>query len=405
MIRSRFALALLAAASLFLCTRANADDFFTAIAAGSGGTVAGEGGPNIINITDDLIHEQSFFGTLFGQNMTASLTWGGVPGAIVFTENLSQTEATLRFPTTGFSTTFVGSDAGDLQQQIHDFIKGDGESAYAQFLKSMDQLSPVATLDGNPQASTALIADDVYTRFGIQNQQPTEYRSYSDGAYVSLTGDAGANREDGLNGSWAGFSLDTGARFGSHAALSFGTTLAYRNTEDSQAYTVAEEVALPITFINNQGNGLSWQLIPWAFAGLSASYDQAAGGLLVGGGVTSSLAFHFNGLTLTLGDQASYTGNVSVDVDGYAFDTDIDQWLVKNGVEASYQFPGTPIFVAGGISNSNFLDHAAVPNYWTPTVGVGLAWGRFSSLQLSYQGDFAKGYNQNGADLSLVLVY
>jgi hypothetical protein len=390
---------------LMLADRTKADNFFDLIAVGSGGTTVADTGPNIIHLTDDLIGLNSSFVFLTGQNFNASLSWGGVPRAILFTENAAQTTATLTFPTTGFTTTFVGTSASDLQSQIHDFIKKDGDQAYAQFLKSMDQLSPVTTLDGNPQASTALIADDVFTRFGIQNQQPTDYRSYSDGAYIGLAAVGGSSRADDLNGSWADVTIDSGVRFGSHVALSFGTTVAYRNTADSEAYTVAEEVALPITFINNHGNGLSWQVAPWAFAGLSASYDQAAGGVLVGGGGTSSLALHLDGLTLTLGDQISYTGNVSVDVDGYGFDTDIDQWILKDGLEAGYQFPGTPFFVDGGVAYSNFLRHAAVPNYWTPTLGVGVTMGRFSSIQISYQGDFAKHYNQNGGEVAFVLVY
>jgi hypothetical protein len=390
---------------LIMAGRTMADDFFNLVAVGSGGTTVANTGGNIIHLTDNLIGLNSSFILLAGQNVSASMSWGGVPNAIRFTENAAQTIATLSFPTTGFTTTFVGTSASDLQSQIHDFIKGDGEKAYAQFLKSMDQLSPVATLDGNPQSSTALIATDVFNRFGVQNQQPTEYRSYSDGAYVGLSAEGGSSRADGLDGSWAGATIDTGARFGSHVALSFGTTLAYRNTEGSEAYTVAEEVALPITFINNSGNGISWQVAPWGFAGLSASYDQAAGGVLVGGGGTSSLALHLNGLTVTLGDQISYTGNVAVNVDGYGFDTDIDQWILMNGLRASYQSPGTPFFVEGGIAYCNFLDRAAVPNYWAPTLGVGVAMGRFSSIQISYQGDFARQYDENGGELTFVLVY
>jgi hypothetical protein len=390
---------------LMMASRTMADEFFNAVGVGSSLTVVAEGGGNIIHLTDNLINFNSSFAQLNGQSMNAYLSWGGVPNAIQFSENALHTVATLTFPTTGAFANFSGLNASDLQNEINDFIKGDGENAYAQFLKSMDQLSPVATLDGNPQSSNALIATDVFNRFGVQNQQPTEYRSYSDGAYVGLSADGGSIRADGLDGSWAGFSLDTGVRFGSHVALSFGTTLAYRNTEDSQAYTVAEEVALPITIINNRGNGISWQVAPWAFAGLSASYDQAAGGVLAGGGGTSSLALHLNGLTITLGDQISYTGNVAVSVDGYSFNTDIDQWILKDGLDASYQFPGTPFFVQGGIAYSNFLDRAAVPNYWTPTLGVGVAMGRFSSFQISYQGDFARQYNQNGAELAFVLVY
>jgi hypothetical protein len=392
-------------ALLSLASRTRADNFFNVLSEGSGGTIVTGSGPNIIHLTDNLISLNGPFVSLIGQNVTTTMSWGGVPDAVKFTENAAGTSATLSFPTTGFSTTFTGSNPIDLQNEVHDFIKGDGEKAYAQFLQSMNQMSPVATLDGNPQSSTALISTDVFTRFGINNQQPTAYAGLSDGAYIALSGSGGDIRAAGLNGTWAGFSLDSGVRLGSHVALSFGTTLAYRDTENSEAYTVAEEVALPITFIDCNENGISWQVAPWAFGGLSASYDQAAGGILVGGGGTSSLAWHFNGLTVTLGDQVSYTGNVSVSVEGYSFDTDIDQWILKNGIDAMYQFPGTPLFVDASMTYSNFLDRAAVPDYWTPSVGVGLAWGRYSSIRFSYQGDFAGNYNQNGGDIVFVLVY
>lgn len=397
---------LFAALSFFLMAgQTRADNFFNVEAVGSGGTVVSSSGPNIIHLSDNLISLDGPFFALTGQNMTASMTWGGVPNAIRFTENSGGTTATLSFPTTGFTTTFVGSDPDDLQNQIHNFIKGNGEQAYARFLQSMNQLSSVAPLDGNPQSSTALIADDVFTHFGMENQQPTVSTGLSDGAYIGISGNGGEARTAGLNGTWADFALDTGVRFGSNIALNFGTTLAYRDTEGSEAYTAAEEVALPVTFIVNHGDGLSWQVTPWGFAGLAWSEDEAAGGILVGGGGTSSLALHLGGLTLTLGDQISYTGNVSVNYAGYAFDTVIDQWILKDGLDAAYQFPGTPFFVEAGIAYSNFLHQAAIPDYWTPTIGGGLAFGQYSSLKVSYQGDFARKYNQNGGIISLVIVY
>jgi hypothetical protein len=382
-----------------------ADDFFNITAIGSGGAVASSSGGNIIHLTDNLISLNSSFITLAGQNVNSTLSWGGIPDAVLFSENASQTVATIYFPTTGYAHTFTGANAADLQNQIHDFLKGNGDKAYANFLQSMNRYSAVATLDGNPQSSTALISTDVFTHLGIQNQQPTDYVHYSDGAFIGISADGGLTRADGLNGTWVDANIDSGIRFGSHVALSLGTTLAFRNTESSQAYTVAEELALPITLINANGNGLSWQVAPWAFAGLTASYDQAAGGILVGGGGTSSLAFHYRGLTLTLGDQISYTGDVDANVDGYAFDTDIDQWILKNGLDAMYQIPGTPLFVEGGITYSNFFRPAAVPDYWTPTAGVGLAMGKYSCVRFEYQGDLANHYTQTGGEIQFVVVY
>ncbi len=361
------------------------------------------GGANLINLTNNLINGQGSFAPLAGQNFTGTLSYGGIPNALVFTENAAQTQATITIPVTGFTRTFVGSSASDLQNQIENFLKKDGEEAYAQFLSAVNQDSAVAMLDGNPQASTAVIANDLFTRFGLHNEQSTEYGS--GGTYFGINFNGGTTRADDLNGTWAEFTFNTGARFTNNVALDFGTALDYRNVANSEAYTIAEEVALPITIFNNSGNGISWQVTPWGFGGLAASYDQVAGGILVGGGATSSLALHLGPITLTLGDQIDYTHGVDISYDGYSFNTDLDQWIFQNGGDAAFQVPGTPFFVDAGITYSNFLRKAAVPNYWSPTAGAGIAFGGHSSLRFSYEGDFGKGYNANGGQVTLVLSY
>ena len=382
-----------------------ADDFFNLFATGSGGTVVAESGRNIINLSNNLVSLNSSFIFLAGQNVNASLTWGGVPNAVRFTENAAGTNASISFPSTGFTQTFVGTNPIDLQNQIENFIKHDGEKAYAEFLNQMNQLSTVASLDGNPQAATALISTDVFERFGTRNEQPTQTVQYSSGAYIGLSGDGGVTRASGLNGTWGDFSLDLGIRFGNNLALSFGTLGVYREVASSESYTVAEEVALPVTIINNSGNGLSWQITPWGFGGLDASYDQAAGGILVGGGGTSSFSLQLGPVTLTLGDQIAYNGNVNVKVDGYDFDTVINQWILKNGIDAKFQIPRTPIFIDGGVAYSNFLHHAAVTDYWSPEAGVGVAFGPGSSLRVGFSGDYARNYNNTGGEITLVLTY
>ena len=96
---------------LIMAGRTMADDFFNLVAVGSGGTTVANTGGNIIHLTDNLISLNSSFILLAGQNINASMSWGGVPNAIRFTENAAQTVATLSFPTTGFTTTFVGTSA------------------------------------------------------------------------------------------------------------------------------------------------------------------------------------------------------------------------------------------------------------------------------------------------------
>jgi hypothetical protein len=398
-------LVFLAAAMFFVHgSRLLATDFFGVTATGGGNTVT-VGGSNLINLTDNLINEESTFASLAGTNLTGTLSYGGIPNALVFTENAAQTSATITIPITGFTKTFVGTSSSNLQSQIKDFLMKDAEQAYAQFLEAVNERSAVATIDGNPQASTALIADDLFTRFGLHNEQSTDLKSAGGGTYLGVNFNGGMIRADDLDGTWAEFTFNTGMRITDNVGLCFGTAVDYRDEAGSDAYTVAEEVALPVTFINNHDFPISWQVTPWAFGGLAASYDQVAGGILVGGGATSSLALHMGPVTLSLADQINYDHGVDVAYDGYGFDTNLDQWIFKNGVDGAFQLPGTPIFVDASIAYSNFLRDAAVPNFWSPSAGVGVSLSRFSSLKISYEGDFGKGYNANGGQVALVLSY
>jgi hypothetical protein len=63
------------------------------------------------------------------------------------------------------------------------------------------------------------------------------------------------------------------------------------------------------------------------------------------------------------------------------------------------------VFVDGGVAYSNFLRRAAVPNYWTPSLAVGLMIGPSSSIRIGYTGDFGKRYNNSGGEAVLVVAY
>lgn len=399
-----------AAAVLALATAAaKAEDFFTLSAVGTSNTVVNAQGANVIDLANNLVNEKDQFSSLAGQGITGTLTYGGVPDAIVFTENAGQTSATLTIPSTGFTKTFTGTSSSDLQNQIENFIKTDGANAYSQFLLKVDDLSPVASIDGNPQASTAIIADNAFERFGWQPTENQEVINSAHSGYtLSVYSQAGMTRADGFNGNYADVSVAGNWQLADNIAFSAGTILAYRTVSSSAVYTVGEVLGLPITILgtpHNQNNGLSWQVTPWGFAGLSASYDQAEGTLLVGGGGTSSLALRMDDFIFTLADQANYTGNTTVEVDNYSFDVPIDQWIVKNGGQVAWEPNNGSFIFDAGIAYSDFLHHAAIPNYWTASGGVGIKLGEHTILRADYLGDFADHYTSSGGEVSLLVAF
>ena len=366
--------AIFAAALALAAPAARAADFFSVDAMGGSGATVTAGGSNIINLANNLINEQQQFAALAGQGFSASINYGGVPSAVVFTENPSQTQATLSIPLTGFTKTFTGASASDLQTQIKDFVESDGESAYSQLILAIDKESAVAAIDGNPQSSTAYLADDAFNHYGLLATQTGQMQDPDHNSQFTIDGGGGTSRAEGFDGNFANFDIGSQWDINGSVAIATDTAFLYRSVSSSEVYTVGQNLGIPITIIPRQGtdSGLRWQITPWGFIGLSASYDQAVGTLLVGGGGTSSLSLRTGDLTFTLADQADYIGNAAVHVDDYNFDVPIDQWIVKNGGDVSWQILGSPWFIDGGAAYSNFLHHAAIPNYWTAFGGA--AW-------------------------------
>ena len=166
-------------ASIFICallcisgvTRAVAGDLFTINA------VTTDGGPSlnqtvgsssVLDLVQNAVDAQNSFAPFAGRGYSASLQYAGVANAMSFNIKSAGTSATLQIPSTGFSKTFTGTSRDDVNSQITAFLKTDGESEYAKFLKAMDEQSTVAVSDGNPNSSTAMMASETFpiTRSG-----------------------------------------------------------------------------------------------------------------------------------------------------------------------------------------------------------------------------------------------
>jgi len=397
--QSRFTLA--AAVFLLSAGICRADDFFQLMATGTGGTTVNAQGGNVIDLVNHLINENNQFNSLAGQGFTSTLTYGGVKNAAVFTENSAGTQATLTFPSTGFTKTFTATANESLETEIEDFIKQDGADAYGDFLRSINRLSPVAEIDGNPQASTAVIADEAFSDFGFDPVAAGRHGEFR------ITGDGGSASAAGLDGYFAQLQMTDDFALCDCVSLTWSLGGEYRVMGDSEAYTVGMILGLPIAIAHQEPHdGFAWEITPWGFGGLSASVDQAAGDVLVGGGGTSSMDYRLGPFVFTLADQISFAGSIGVSYGNYSFDVPINQWITKNGVDVAFSPLGGFGFIDGGISLTDFLSHAAVPDYWSPEVGVGLNLGKGSYLRVAYQGDFGQqGYKANGVDVILALRY
>jgi hypothetical protein len=383
---------------------ARAGSFFDLSANSSSGQTVTVTGSNLITLSNNLLKAQNEFSSLNGQTYSASLTYGGVPNAVKFASNSTGTSVTLSLPTIGFSQTFTGTDRSNVEHQIRDFIEKNGSNEYARFLQSLDQISPVATNDGNPQAANEYFQTEAFTHFGLQ---PTDvFDAHLAGkAQFSITSTGGSFTTEYANGTFVTIDPSTLWQFNPNIGLEMSVPIEYRDTENASTYTVGYEIGLPISLIPATGkNGFAWRVTPWGFGGVTGSADLVAGGVMAGGGGSNTVDLRLGDIVLTMGNQIGYTTGIPVGVDKYSFDTRVTQWVLKNGGKITYS-PKGPFFVDVGVTYSHLFDKAAVPDYWTPTAGIGVKFNERSGLRVGYSGDFGHGYRNNGGEADFYLTY
>jgi hypothetical protein len=399
-------------ALMVLVSIARADAPFVLSAQSTSGTPQSvtASGSSVVNLVRDVIKDQGAFSGFSNESSTATLRYGGVNNAIDFSKNAAGTSATVAIPAIHFQKTFTGNSSHDVERQIEDFARKNGASIYGDFLKSINQHSPIGVTDGNPLAATALLADYSYTQFGLT---PAPFAFENPMQKLDATAEprwrfdswGGYAHSDAGSGYFAGGAFALDFRFGSRVGLTLATPFTYRNVEGANIFNVGEEASLPILAIVPKGDrSLSWLLTPTLMAGASGSLDAAAGGTFAGGGLTSSLSYQIATFTFTLADQLDYFHGFPIDAGRYKFDTNLDQEVLKNGLKVTKIFNNS-LFVDASITRSDFLQRADIDHYWTPGAGFGLRFGQNAGLRIGYFGDFGHRFTANGGNVTFYLNY
>jgi hypothetical protein len=377
--------AIVIALALGLSTAASARDLFILEAGG-----AVETGHDLEEIVDDfLLREGAFSGLPLAT--TATLDYLGVANAIRF-EATSPTSVVVVIPSTGFSRAFVGTSPDDVEDQIEEFFEDDGADELAEFYQETSSRTPLALLDGNPRATTALFARGAFDRFGLGalRSHRAEDLGHFD-LFVDASG--GGVDADPFDDLWvADASLTIGGDFDPGPGIYFTGIGQYRNYDKADIYDAGVELAIPIRILRpGRGNPLRWMLTPLVQTGGGASRDTLSGGYMVGGGGVNSLGMNLGPLELTIANSIFYYGGIDLgEVEGISIDTELDQWITRNGAKfAIYPLGAERLWLEGGASLSNFLGtHAAIDWYASPFAAVGVKFFDLLRLRVGWESDF-----------------
>ena len=395
--------AALLASLVLLTSHAHAEELFSLTATGDSTTVTGTGS-DVVDLAGDVIDSEGQFAPLAGSSFSGSLRYGGLDNAVLFTRNAAGTSATITIPSTGFSKTFTADNEDELEDQIRDFFEENGADAYANFLAEINKQTSLGVNDGNPLATTALLADIGFYRFGFLTRRPGDDNIPLPGGFdLSLAGGAQDYEDIDATGYFAQLGLAASLRLGDRVALTWANAFRYRDIEDAAVYQYGTTLALPIALITAADGGLSWRLTPAFVAGFGGSWDLAAGGILLGGQLTSSASIAAGGWTFVLANQVGFYEGTPIDISDFRFETDTSQVILKNGVQVVRDL-GDNAFIDVGIAYTNLLEDAFVEDYLSPSAGIGVRLGG-GVLRVGYRGDFADDFTNHGGNVSLVFSY
>ena len=387
---------------------AHAGDLFQ-LTASSSTTTVNAGSSSLINLVDHLTNNTQQFTPLANQTFGASLNYAGIPSAIQFSQSFDSSGnrvINLKVPSVGLNQTFSAA-SGSLSSQIRDYLKKDGLADLTAFQAVVDRSSPAGVVDGNPMAATALLEDAGYQEFALHATPfaMNGEKFTTDGGHLvsRYWADGGVLDAGGDTGNYVNLTLATEIQFNDFIGLSFTTPLRFQTLKSADIFSGGEIVGLPISILPARGGHWSWQVTPEIQGGAVGSQDLVSGGLLYGAQINSSLSYNIGGFTFTLADNAGYDHGANLDISGYKFNTRVNDFIFKNGLQASKSFGN--LFIDASGTWTNFSRQEYVDGYFTPEVGIGFRFGPKNSFgfRLGYIGNFGDNYNTNGGSAMLYL--
>jgi hypothetical protein len=416
----RFAVAFALVIFFHVATRAaRGQDLFSLTATGTSGggttTVASAGGNNVINLVKNLTNDQGPFTTVGNENYSGSLTYAGIKNAVTLgqtKDNSGNQIVTLKVPSIGLTHVFNSAN-GSITDQVRDYLKSEGLADLAAFQNFVNRSTPVGEVDGNPMAFTSMMTDAGYFQLAAQRGEGEA----NGGKFTSADGrgqsyywaSGGTVDAGGISGDYVDFTLGSQYQFNDVLGLSLTSPGRWLTLRGANIFMGGFILGLPISIIpgNDDGrghnDGLSWRVTPAGQVGAAGSADFAAGALLYGGQLDSSLSISGGGFTFTLAETAAYFHGADITIADYHFSTDLDQWVFKNGIVVTKSWRG--LALDAGAAWTNFLHATYVDGYLSPEAGVSLRFGYHdnSGIRVGYEGNFGRGYSSNGGNVLLYI--
>ena len=265
---------------------------------------------------------------------------------------------------------FLRSRPRHVDQEIKDWLKSNGSRAWANFLKAMNQQSPIAPADGNPTSMTAFMASQTYADFATAPSLTREEKeagspSTPNGLSLGFVADYGHYETKGFNGNTYSLPLFAKLKFNDRVTLAINLPLRYTDTEGAKIYSVGLGLGLPVKIIKAAKNQpWTWILTPSASARPSApKHSSPAVSSPTVAYISSMVSYDFTHLTLSMGNQYARYQGVPMTVGTITLDPGVD----KQSYATACKSP-SPLAAAGSPTpTASTLNSSKAPTSATTT--------------------------------------
>lgn len=332
------------------------------------GEVVSISGDNLIDLFDNVLGKEDELARFSGEPISAVVDYLGVPNSIQIEVSASGKNAVVSIPLTGLKVNFEGASASDLEKRIETYFRKEGSSEIARFRSEIAKRSKAAISDGNPSASTALLAQIQY-RVVLAEQVGAD-RSLKGLSITSRYSDWNAGA---LEGEAYFLRLDLGKELGKRSKLLFSAPVEYRRIGSASIYGGSALAGVRFQLNpNSSESALHYSIAPFAGVTLRGSEDLAAGGALwtYGSTFVAEKAVSTKDRLAVLFQINGYDG-IPIIYEGFELDSFIDQGIVKLGVSYTHGLTERLDFVTS-LTRSQFVKAAAVKSF--DEVHLGFDW-------------------------------
>lgn len=391
-------------------------------------------GDSLEDLVGDVITSAGDFESLAGvSEFESTVALYGVAESLhlVLEETTGGTSLTLRSRLTGLEERFVGDSRGKVEEKLVDWLLGGGASELADIMKGIDERSPVAVSDGNPNSTTARMASDSFESMGFSSSSSSTQVLI--GEPPDASGEEGEGEEGapaaggprlapgtllvglGYNGGTFTVKSDIGDIRGSKMRLTLPITyqlhkrLVFQGAipidltrlENTDVYGIGATAGLMYhaIFLRSTIGSIGWSFGPLVGGAARGTMDGASAALMRQVGLHNRLQVQATpDILLTFATQAAQYKSLDVEIGEVSYNPEISSSILKNGGKLTHRVNERFLYEAYLI-DTRFLGDAAVD--WFETFGAGITWNPFGSLTFSAGGNVDLGPDYRGYSYGL----